>query len=63
MGKNASVESVEKYKVKEAGCFSPVKVDALEYLPDELDALLNELKAEEADAKSKFYPAAFVTFK
>jgi hypothetical protein len=40
-----------------------VKVDALEYLPQEMDHLLGEMKTERENAKDAYLPAAFVTFK
>lgn len=42
---------------------SSVKVDALEYLPEELDHLLEEMRQEREAVKDSHLPAAFVTFK
>eukprot|EP00878_Enallax_costatus_P008398 GHUV01008778.1.p1 GENE.GHUV01008778.1~~GHUV01008778.1.p1 ORF type:complete len:750 (+),score=167.74 GHUV01008778.1:924-3173(+) len=48
----------EKYQVGA----KPVKVDALEYLPGEMDHLYQEMKADRESIKDSHVPAAFVTF-
>ncbi len=40
-----------------------VKVDALEYLPQELDYTYQQMKEERQKAKDAHMPAAFVTFR
>jgi hypothetical protein len=42
---------------------SSVKVDALDYLPQEMEHLLGEMKSERENIKDAHLPAAFVTFK
>ncbi|KAF6257823.1 hypothetical protein COO60DRAFT_1521842 [Scenedesmus sp. NREL 46B-D3] len=41
---------------------SSVKVDALEYLPQQMEHLLQEMKVEREHIKDAYLPAAFVTF-
>lgn len=48
----------EKYSVGA----KPVKVDALEYMPLELERLRDEVKDKAAHASESYLPAAFVTF-
>ena len=47
----------EKYGLK------PVKMDALEYLPEYLAHLRNQIKEEQAEARDTNAPCAFVTFR
>lgn len=48
----------EKYSVG----VKPVKVDALEYLPQEMETLRGQIKEVASKASEEYLPAAFVTF-